>query len=72
MVFDINSILKQIAKDEGVPIENVREEIQKALDIAWESKNEQEIENQNKIFPKGKPNVEEFLKTVYGKIKLDD
>jgi len=72
MIFDIEKIIKTIAAQENSTSENVNEEIQKAIDIAWSSENQQEIENQKKLFPNGKPTVEEFLLTIHDAIKSKD
>ena len=72
MIFDIEKIIKTIAAQENSTSENVNEEIQKAIDIAWASKNKQEIENQKKLFPNGKPTVAEFLIAIHDAIKSKD
>lgn len=68
---NIDDIIKVIASKENVTSESVYKEIQKAIDIAWQSENTEEVENQKRIFPVGKPSIDEFLHKIYGKIKED-
>jgi hypothetical protein len=71
MTFNIKSILKKIAKTEGVSPKKVREEMQKAIDMAWHSENEEEMRHQKRLFPSGKPTIEEFLRKAHGQAKED-
>lgn len=69
MGFDINEIIAKIARDEGVSPESVREEMQKAIDIAWQTKDEKAKSMQKELFSSEKPSLEEFITEIYKKIK---
>lgn len=57
-------IYQQIANDKQTSIEHVKEEMQLAMDEAWNSNNA----NFRNLFPNGKPTLEEFLTTIKGEI----
>lgn len=58
------SAIKKTAKKHGVTEQHVRDEIQKALDAAWDTKNEETLKRQQELFPDGKPTIEEFIHKV--------
>ncbi len=41
-----------------------RQEMKKAIDLAWANPTEEQKRFQEQYFPKGKPTVEEFIQTV--------
>ena len=60
----MRSIYRKIAKQNGVSVKEVKEEMQKALDDAWNNpdKSVDVRFNQLKMSPDGKkPSVEEFI-----------
>lgn len=57
---DAKSAIKKIAKRDNVSEEEVRQEIQNAIDQAWETK----TVLQAVLFPEGKPDPETFLERV--------
>lgn len=57
---DAKSAIKTIAKQDGVTEEEVRREIQNAIDQAWKTK----TVLQAVLFPEGKPDPETFLERV--------
>ena len=62
-------LFQKIANDNQTTVEQVKAEMQLALDIAWNNNN-----NNDKIrdlFPNGKPTIEEFLLTLKGEISGD-
>lgn len=66
------SIYRKIAKQNGVPVKEVKAEMQKALDDAWNNpdKSADVRFNQMKVTPDGtKPNVDEFIQYCSSKIK---
>lgn len=57
---DAKSAIKTIAKQDGVTEEEVRQEIQNAIDQAWETRSIL----QAVLFPEGKPDPETFLEQL--------
>ena len=49
------------ARQFGVTVEEVRRNIQATIDDAWANADPEERQHQLKIFPNGKPTVEEFI-----------
>lgn len=62
--------IKKTAKNNGVSEQHVREEMQKALDEAWNTTDEEALRYQKEMFPNGKPTIEEFIKKVSQKAFL--
>ena len=58
---NLNWIFEKISKNEGEPLEKIRTEIQKALDLMWKNNDPKAKEYREKIFPNGKPKLEELL-----------
>lgn len=56
--------IKKTAKNNGVSEQHVREEMQKALDAAWNTTDEEALKRQRELFPDGKPTLEKFIKKV--------
>ena len=56
--------IKRAAKNNGVSEQHVRDEMQKALDAAWNSSDEEALKRQRELFPDGKPTLEEFIRKV--------
>jgi hypothetical protein len=59
-IMDAKSAIKKIAKQDNVSEEEVRREIQNAIDQAWETK----TVLQAVLFPDGKPDPETFLERL--------
>lgn len=56
--------VKKTARNYGVPEQYVREEMQKALDAAWNTTDEEALRRQRELFPNGKPSLDEFIRKV--------
>ena len=56
--------IKKTAKNNGVSEQHVREEMQKALDAAWNTTDEAAMKRQKELFPNGKPTLDEFIQKV--------
>lgn len=56
--------IKKTAKNNGVSEQHVREEMQKALDAAWNTTDKEALKRQQELFPNGKPTLDEFIKKV--------
>ena len=56
--------IKKTAKNNGVSEQHVRDEMQKALDAAWSTTDEEALKRQRELFPDGKPTLEEFIRKV--------
>lgn len=54
----------ETAKQHGVSEQHVRDEMQKAIDAAWNTDDEQALKRQKELFPNGKPTVEEFIAVI--------
>ena len=68
----MRSIYRKIAKQNGVSVKEVKDEMQKALDDAWNNpdKSADVRFNQMKISSNGeKPSVEEFIRYCSAEIK---
>ena len=61
---NFEKIFKKIANDNHTNVEQVKADMQLALDIAWNNNSARF----RKLFPNGKPTLEEFLITVEGEI----
>ena len=57
-------VIKKTVKNNGVSEQHVREEMQKALDAAWNTTDEAAMKRQKELFPNGKPTLEEFIQKV--------
>ena len=60
----INKHINKVAKQNHLSKDSVKEEMQKALDAAWESNDPEALKKQHELFPDGKPSVEEFIKKI--------
>lgn len=68
----MRSIYRKIAKENGVSVKEVKEEMQKALDDAWNNpdKSADVRFNQLKMAPdRKKPSVDEFVRYCSSEIK---
>ena len=54
-------VIKKTAKNNGVSEQHVRQEMQKALDAAWNTTDEAAMKRQKELFPNGKPTLDEFV-----------
>ena len=69
---ETNEIFKAIAAEDGVSVKKIKSEIQKALDLGYESPSEEVRDAWNKIPSKRKkPTIEEVLKYILNELKLD-
>lgn len=64
--------IKKTAKQYSVSEQHVREEMQKAIDAAWNTKDETALKRQKELFPNGKPTVEEFVTELSKKQLKED
>lgn len=53
--------ISEVAKRHGVPEEEVREELEKALFMAWGTGDNEAVDLQDEVFPEGMPDAEEFI-----------
>ena len=58
---NIEKIFLHLAKNDNVSVEKVKSEIELAINTMWEKQTPQT----KKLFPNGKPNLEEFIITLY-------
>lgn len=68
----MRSIYRKIAKQNGVSVKEVKDEMQKALDEAWDNPNKSaDVRfNQMKVSSNGtKPTVDEFIRYCSSEIK---
>ncbi len=56
--------IKKTAMNHSTSEQNVRDEMQKAIDVAWDTKDELALKRQKELFPNGKPTVEEFISKI--------
>jgi len=68
----MRNIYRKIAKQNGVSVEEVKQEMQRAIDAAWDNPNKthENIYTQNQIKADGtKPTVDEFLRASSDTLK---
>ena len=68
----MRSVYRKIARQNGVSVKEVKDEMQKALDDAWNNPNKSAecIANQNTFMANGeKPTVDEFIRITAERIK---
>lgn len=53
--------LKRIAREHGVPFDEVRQEIQAEIDQVWDNDDLSVMVERRKLFPNDKPTPEEFI-----------
>ena len=53
--------ISEVAKRHGVPEEEVREEMERALFMAWGTGDSEAVDLQDEVFPEGMPDEEEFI-----------
>lgn len=58
---NIEKIFLHLAKNDNVSVEKVKSEIELAINTMWKKQTPQT----KKLFPNGKPNLEEFIITLY-------
>ena len=66
---DLAKILDEVAKKYGTHIFEVIAELQNAIDESWDGFDTETLEKQQELFPKGKPSIEEFIRTLADKMK---
>ena len=65
------NIFKENAKQHGVSVAEVMRDIQEAIDEAWNNPDPAIRESQRKMFPNGKPSIEEFIKAMAKQMKWE-
>ena len=63
---------QKIAKSHVVSPSEVKQNMQEAIDEAWNNPNETIKNNQLRLFPNGKPTVEELIDTVTEQMRERD
>ena len=63
------SPVEQIAAQNGVSVDEVMRDMQSAIDATWDTPDPMAREKQRKLFPKGKPSIEEFIRVMAGQAK---
>lgn len=58
------AVIRQVAQREGLSEGEVRRQMQAALDAAWDSTDGAVKAEQARLFPDGKPTLEQFILTV--------
>ena len=58
------NVFRAIAKQYGTTPKEVRQEIQVAIDEAWDTDDLATVKLQRELFPDGKPTPEKFLSTL--------
>ena len=61
---EFDSVIDQIAKLYSISKLNCEEDMQEVIDMIWQSGDEKGKAKRNKLFPNGKPDVEEFVRTI--------
>ena len=61
---EFDSVIDQIAKLYSISKLTCEEDMQEVIDIMWQSGNEKSKAKMAKLFPNGKPNVEEFVRAI--------
>ena len=69
MAKNFSQLLEEIAKQYGVSIFEVKAEMEKAIDEAWNNADETARAEQRKLFPNGKPTIEEFIVEMAKKVQ---
>lgn len=65
------AVIRRTAQHYDMPTAEVRAEIQKCLDDAWNTDDPAVKQAQEKLFPEGKPTMEEFICRVAAAIKRE-
>lgn len=58
---NMERIYREIAKNDNVSVEKVKKEMNLTIDTMWE----RQSPKAKKLFPNGKPSLDEFLITIY-------
>lgn len=59
-----NRTITKTAKYHGISEQFIRDEMQKALDAAWNTTDEKTLKRQRELFPDGKPTLEKFIQKI--------
>ena len=65
----LDGLLEQIAAQNGVSVDDVAREMQSTIDATWNNPDPTARESQRKLFPNGKPSIDEFILVVARQIK---
>ena len=60
----LDEIFEQLATDNGVPASVVVHAVQNIIDATWDDPDPVAREKQRKLFPNGKPTIEEFIRVT--------
>lgn len=69
MAKSFSQLLEEIAKQYGVSMSEVRADMEKLIDEAWDNADETARAEQRKLFPNGKPTIEEFIVEMAKKVQ---
>ena len=59
---DLSQVINQLANENGMSKTEILDEMQNAIDAAWESPNGADF--REKLFPEGKPSPELFIRRM--------
>lgn len=68
----INEMMQKTAINHGVSLNEVMRNMQEAIDNAWLNPDPVERANFLKMFPNGKPSIDEFIWSMTNKICQED
>ena len=64
-----NELMKKIAAQHGVSVNEVMREMQDLIDATWGNPDPAAKKKQRELFPNGKPSIEEFIRVVVKQVK---
>lgn len=62
--YQIKKSISKVAEKNHLPKDIICDEMQKAIDTAWETKEPEAVKKQQELFPNGKPSVKDFIKKI--------
>ena len=65
---NFNKIFAEVAIKNGVPIEKMLEDMEKAIDMMWDSEDAEIKKRQKVLFGDKKPTVEQFIEKIRGEL----
>lgn len=66
------STIRQVAAMQGLSVDEVRRDMQLALDEAWATADPAAQQRQRELFPDGKPSLEQFIATLAGELRSSE